>query len=89
MGELISRLPRISELIEPTLNCLRANNGQAHFKTIEEWVVIELGLSVEQRNLLRAGKRTELQYRLSWARTKAKSEGIIENHGKGFWNLIK
>jgi restriction endonuclease Mrr len=89
MNEVISGLPRISELIEPTLNCLRANNGQAHFKTIEEWVVKELGLSVEQRNLLRTGNRTELQYRLSWARTKAKSEGVIENHGKGFWILIK
>jgi restriction endonuclease Mrr len=89
MGDAKSDLPKISELVGPTLDCLRANNGQAHFKTIEEWVIKNLELSVEQRNHLRSGKRTELQYRLSWARVKAKSEGVIENHGKGIWKLIK
>jgi hypothetical protein len=54
-------------------------------KEIEEYVVRELKISTEAQQIPREKSRTELQYRLAWARTKAKQQGQIRRSGSQSW----
>jgi hypothetical protein len=52
---------------------------------IEKFVVQELGISEADQKIPREKSRTELQYRLAWARTKAKGAGLIVRDGTKSW----
>jgi hypothetical protein len=52
---------------------------------IEKFAIEQLGISEEAQRIPREKSRTELQYRLAWARTKAKGEGKITRNGKNSW----
>ena len=54
---------------------------------IAAMVSIELELSINQMSLIHSGSRTELQYRLAWARTKAKSLGFIVSPARETWQV--
>lgn len=71
------------------VEALKDLGGSAHFKEIENAVAKKLNLSPEAIKQVRSGKRTEFAYRLSWARTKCKAEGLITNSGGGRWSLSK
>ena len=81
--------PSTAELVPFVIQSLEANGGTAHFKVIEDFVSKKINLSEELRIKIRSGNRTEFAYRLSWARTKAKSDGLIVSSGKGNWTLKK
>jgi len=83
------KLPSPSELALAVVEVLEDLGGTAHFKEIERAVAKKLDLSTEVTSQIRTGKRTEFAYRLSWARTKCKSEGLITNSGQGVWRLVK
>ena len=75
------KFPDQKELEGAVIRALKANQGQATSKVIDEFVVNDLMLTKEQRDKIRQGSRTEIQYRLAWVRTKAKSKGLIERTG--------
>lgn len=83
----MTKLPSPSELAPVVVEVIKELGGTAHFKDIERAVIKKLGLSSESISQIRTGKRTEFAYRLSWARTKCKSEGLITNSGSGVWKL--
>lgn len=84
----MTKLPSPSELAPVVVEVIRELGGTAHFKDIEKAVLKKLDLSTELASQVRSGKRTEFAYRLSWARTKCKSEGLITNSGSGIWKLV-
>jgi len=84
----MTKLPSPSELAPVVVEVLKELGGTAHYKEIETAVGKKLGLSIEVTSQVRSGKRTEFAYRLSWARTKCKSEGLITNFGSGVWKLV-
>lgn len=85
----MTQLPSPSELAPNVVAALEELGGTAHFKEIEKIVAKKLNLTEEATSAIRSGKRTEFAYRLSWARTRCKSEGTIRNVGKGVWQLNK
>jgi restriction system protein len=52
---------------------------------------IDVGkFSEEQQNVLHGkGPKTEIEYRLAWARTYLKSVGALTNSGRGVWSLTE
>lgn len=83
----MDKLPSPSDLASIIPIVLKDLGGRAHFKDLEKAVAKTLNLSSEATSLLRSGKRTEFAYRLSWARTKCQSDGLIKKEGSGFWKL--
>jgi restriction endonuclease Mrr len=83
----VSNLPKQEVLVGATLKVLENLGGQAHFRDIEKGVIAYLNIDANLTRVIRSGNRTELAYRLSWARTKCKALGKIENVGNGNWKL--
>lgn len=55
---------------------------------IEEFIIQKLRISREVQEIPREKSRTELQYRLAWARTKSKSAGLIVRDGTKSWKSV-
>lgn len=69
------------------VQALRDLGGSGKIDEITEAVVKVRGLTEEQQSVPREGGRTELEYRLAWARTLAKALKLIENSAHGVWAL--
>lgn len=80
--------PATSVLVPLIIESIKTNGGSAHFKIIEDYVAKKLEISEDLRTRIRSGGRTEFAYRLSWARTQAKSDGLIVNAGSGIWTTV-
>jgi restriction system protein len=50
-------------------------------------VVKREGFSDEQQALMHRGAKDEIAYRLAWARTALKTQGLLTNSSKGVWTL--
>ena len=81
-------MPKIEDLHKPTLEALEALGGSGSIREIVE-SVIESACQpdVIVRQLHRGGPKTELEYRLGWARTYLKNDGLLENSQRGIWTL--
>ncbi len=80
-------LPKFDDLYTPLMQALQQLGGSGSTTEIEEKVAEVLNLSEEEINEIHTGNRTELDYRLAWARTYLKYYGLIENSSKGIWSL--
>jgi restriction system protein len=81
-------LPKYHELILPTLRAVEALGGSGSITEIEEMVLSNEGYSDEQLAILHNnGPRTEIGYRLAWARSYLKSMGLLTNSARGVWAL--
>lgn len=65
------------------LETIKELGGSATISEITESVAKRLGLSEEQQAIPRGQGRTELEYRLAWARTKLKLVGALHNSSTG------
>lgn len=81
-------VPTHLELLNPTLNALRALGGSASIEELVGQIIEDLSLPQEivQQSQGR-GNRTLLEYRLAWARTFLKKFGLIDNSERGVWSL--
>jgi restriction system protein len=77
-------------MLWPALEAVRALEGSGRVEEVNE-KAIELGsFSEEQQSVLHgAGPRTELEYRLAWARTLLKWMGVLDNSVRGVWTLTE
>jgi restriction system protein len=67
---------------------LRDLGGSGSIEEINETCVELRGLTEEQQSVPhKRGNRTEVEYRLAWARTLAKALGFITNSERGVWAL--
>ena len=82
-------LPKSQDLISPMLVILARQNGPMSIDEIEAAVGKELAIPEALQVAIHSGKRTEFQYRLAWARTKAKLTGWIESPKREYWEITK
>jgi restriction system protein len=79
-------IPRYNELLWPTLVAVRHLNHWATIDELVETVVEEAGLTDEQLAILHQdGPRSEVEYRLAWARSYLKGMGALDNPRRGIW----
>ena len=82
-------IPSTKILLSEVIKAINVRGGQANARDIDSCVIASLALSNETVNIPHGndGSRTELKYRLAWARTNAKKQGLIERVGKGIWSV--
>lgn len=81
-------LPKASELVSPLIEVLKAASHPLSIQEIESQVAANLQVPDDLRNIIRMGNRTEFNYRLSWARTRAKNLGLIQRTSSKYWTVV-
>lgn len=80
------QVPPYQELLWPTVVALRSLGHTARLDEIDEKVVEQEGFSEDQLSVLHnEGPRSEIEYRLAWARTYLKGMGVLTNTSRGVW----
>lgn len=85
-------LPGVGALQGAILGALRNGGGSATVLDMLEHATREFGLSADQLAIVhdeRRGKRSEVSYRMAWARTELRSRGLIEKVSHGCWVLTE
>jgi len=81
-----AEIPRYSELLWTTLCAVRELGQSGRLDEIDERVIEREGFSDEQLAVLhKDGPRSEVEYRLAWARTYLKKMGALASAGRGIW----
>jgi restriction system protein len=80
-------LPTSTSLLEAVVKAVKDSGGKATNQQIHDIVVKDLSLTKEQVDAIHSGNRTELDYRLAWARTNAKRKGLLVAAGYKLWAL--
>lgn len=79
-------VPSYDKLLWPTLRAVRALGGSARIDEMVEKVIEQEGFTEEQIAVLHQdGPRSEIEYRVAWARTYLKGMGAIDNPQRGVW----
>src|SRR5690606_9724255 len=73
----------------PVLNSLKALGGSGRNEEIELKVIETLKLSEEDASKIHSGSRTEISYKIAWAKNYLKNYGLLENTERGVWVLTK
>lgn len=83
-------LPPIKALLDPVLQAFAEHGGELANERLFTHIVQVFALDQTQATAIhgaRAEGRTELEYRLAWARTKLKAAGLLEKRGARVWAL--
>lgn len=82
-------VPTCKKLINPTFAALQGLGGRASNREILERVILDLHLPEETIRKPHTGSltKTELAYRLAWARTYLKQYGAIINTDRSVWSV--
>ncbi len=86
-----TKMPTYSELMNPLLHALRELGGSGSIEEIAQKVAELSDLPEEILNLPHnpeKSSRTEIEYRLAWARTYLKKYGILDNSALGVWVIV-
>jgi restriction system protein len=82
-------VPQFDELMAPTLEALKKLGGSASIDELVPEMVRCMGLPQEIADIPHGNtSRTELEYRVAWARTYLRKAGLIENSERGIWALM-
>lgn len=81
-------MPSPAELETSLLKALHSMGGTSTNKEIFDFVVGDLKISKSQLEVVRSGNRSEIEYRLAWARTRARKKGMIQRNGPSSWSLL-
>lgn len=83
-------IPPYDDFMNPTIQALKLLGGSGTIEEIYTKVIEILKLSDKQVEILHnpeKDSRTEIEYRLAWARTYLKKYGVLENSSRGVWAL--
>ncbi len=81
-------VPKYHEFFNPLLSAMHQLGGSASLVELDEEAVRQMQLPSEITEVLHGDTgRTEVQYRLAWARTYLKKYGLITNSSRGVWAL--
>lgn len=86
----MKKVPTYDQLMNPTIQALKALGGSGTIEEIYNKVTELIDLTDEQLEVLHnpdKGGQTEIEYRLAWSRTYLKKYGILENSSRGVWAL--
>ena len=81
-------LPKSQELVGPLVKVLKNSGRPLSNNEIEKAICDLLLIPVNLQVVIHSDKRTELQYRLAWARTKAKGLGLITRTSPNYWQSV-
>jgi len=81
-------LPSQALIKAAMLEILKESQDGLHIKDIEIAVAKRLSLTKSQMELMHKGKRTMIGYKLAWARTASKKEGLIESPRSSVWKHV-
>lgn len=85
-----THVPNIPALLWPTLRGIRDIGGSGTIDEINDRVVeLESFDEAQQAVLHLDGPRTEIEYRLAWARTYLKGMGALVNSERGIWSVTE
>ncbi len=81
-----AEVPPYVEMLWPALEALRSLGHSASIEELDEAVIASQGYTDEQMAVLhKDGPRSEVEYRLAWARTYLKGMGLVDNPKRGIW----
>jgi restriction system protein len=83
----MEHLPKSLELVNPLIKVLADAGRPLTNSEIETAIIEKLEIPSSLVSVIHSGSRTELQYRLAWARTKAKSLGKISSPQREIWHI--
>lgn len=84
------KVPTYDTLMNPVVEALRSLGGSGTIEEVNSKTAEIAHLTDEQLEVLHDAEkssRTEVEYRLAWARTYLKKFGILENSTRGVWAL--
>jgi|LakMenE18May11ns_1017448.scaffolds.fasta_scaffold9874453_2 hypothetical protein len=81
------QLPKNIELLDSIIRVLESSKLPMSSKDIDLAVAEELELLQSQLEVMRTPSRSEYKYRMAWARTKLKSQGLIVKLEGGEWKI--
>lgn len=81
-------VPTYDAYLWPIVERLRLHGGSMTIEEMVDDIASAMSLTDEQRNI-EHGKsgRSEVDYRMAWARTYLKKAGLLENSERGVWRL--
>lgn len=83
-------VPPFGQLLLPTLRAVESLGGSASVSEVEPAVAEIVGFSEKQLDVLHdGGPKTEVGYRIAWARTYPKYFGLLTNSSRGIWVLTE
>jgi 5-methylcytosine-specific restriction enzyme B len=84
-------VPVFQEYINPILAALRGAGGSATIPELEALVINEMKLAPEVLSVphdpAKEEGKSEVAYRIAWARSYLKKAGLLENPQRGVWSL--
>ena len=80
--------PANSELASIVVKILQTEAVEVSNEKLRDLVIRRLSLPQRLIDEIHSGKRTELEYRLAWARTIAKQRGLIESTSRCKWKFM-
>ena len=89
---VMTKVLTYEHLMNPLITALRDLGGSGSIEEIYERVIQNLKLPEDVLSMPHdpeASNRTEVQYRLAWARTYLKKYGVLTNSTRGIWSLAK
>jgi restriction system protein len=86
---MLTTWPTSLELKQATLEVLIKIGGPCEVSQLDREIITMLNLSEELKSKMRSTSRSEIQYRLAWARTKAKQNGLIQRESPRFWSITE
>jgi len=82
-------MPKYNEMYNPLLEALQELGGSGSIEEIDNKVIELQKYPDEIVDVLHGGgPRTEIEYRLAWARTNLKKYGLLENSSRGIWTIL-
>ena len=85
------KLPQFHALMNPTIKAIQELGGSGSIGEITTKVLNMMDLPEEVLNIPHnpeENSRTEIEYRLAWARTYLKKFGIVDNSERGVWVIV-
>lgn len=84
-------VPSFEQMMLPQLTALLELNGKSSVKNLDAKTIEIMNLPESTTSILHnsASQRTEVEYRLAWARTYLKKYGLIKNTSRGIWSTTK
>ena len=84
-------VPGFEKTIKPMLMALQQKGGKASVGELDETAIKIMKLPEEITRILHKGsdKRSEISYRMAWARTYLKKYGLIQNEKRGIWTFTE
>jgi restriction system protein len=81
-------VPAYTAMLWPALQALKQMGGSGTIQEIMDGVIENVGYTEAQQGVIHGkGPRTEIAYRLHWARTYLKKVDAIENSSRGVWSI--